>query len=78
MSLMKRYAEDTEHFKLRAIETAWITDDLERALALSDLFEDCGNAATVYHSPAEVAALFVHTVSETYATEWMSQRKATA
>ena len=41
MSYMKMYAEDTEHFKLRAIETAWITDDLERALALTELFECC-------------------------------------
>lgn len=78
MSLMKRYAEDTEALKLRAIETAWITDDLERALALSELFEDCGNAASVYHSPAEVAALFALTVVETFSAEWMSQRKATA
>lgn len=78
MSLMKRYAEDTEAFKLRAIETAWITDDLERALALTELFEDCGNAASVYHSPAEVAALFVHTVAETFSAEWMSQKERAA
>ncbi|WP_157875618.1 MULTISPECIES: hypothetical protein [unclassified Streptomyces] len=75
---MKQYADDTADFKLRAIETAWITDDLERALALSELFEDCGNAASVYRSPAEVAALFVHTVVETFSAEWMSQRRATA
>lgn len=78
MSLMKRYADDTEALKLRAIETAWIRDEGARAQALSELIEDCGNAASVYHSPAEVAALFVHTVTETYSAEWMSQRKATA
>ena len=37
------------------------------------LSQSCLNAATVYHSPAEVAALFVHTVAETFSAEWMAQ-----
>lgn len=75
MSLMKRYADDTEAFTLRAIETAWITDPGARAQALTNLFGDCGTAAAVYHAPAEVAALFVHTVTETYGAEFMAQGK---
>ncbi|MFE8916890.1 hypothetical protein [Streptomyces globisporus] len=78
MSRMKQYAADMEHFKLRAIETAWITDPEESAQAFKDLLEDCGNAASIYHKPASVTALFAYTVSETYAAEWMAQGKTTA
>lgn len=78
MSLMKQYAEDSQDLSLRAIEAAWLPDHIERAVSLSALFRDCGTAALVYHSPAEVAAMFVHTVAETYAAEFMAQQEGQA
>lgn len=76
MSAMKAFAEDIESLKLRAIGIAWNTDPAYRAMVLSELFDDCGTAASVYADPASVVVLFVNAVSETYAAEFMAQREA--
>lgn len=74
MSLIQRYADDMANLRLRAVGIAWHEDANYRAMALTELFEDCGTAASVYASPGEVAVLFVNAVSETYAAEFMAQR----
>lgn len=75
---MKRYAEDKETFMLRAIEAAWLTDPKNRLNALTLLFWDCGLAAKSYAEPAEVAALFVHSVAETFTAERLAQKETAA
>ncbi|AWN05313.1 hypothetical protein SEA_IBANTIK_91 [Streptomyces phage Ibantik] len=76
MSLMKRYKEDCDEFQLRAVGIVWNPSKQDREELITELFEDCGTAASVYADPASVCALFVNLVSETYAAEFMVQREA--
>ncbi|MFF4706909.1 hypothetical protein [Streptomyces sp. NPDC001297] len=66
MSLMKRYAEESEALADRAAVAAWIEDTEERFEVLRQLYEDCHTAADIYAHPAAVAELFVNTVSRTF------------
>lgn len=66
MSLMKRYAEDSEALADRAAVAAWIESTDERFEALRAIYEDCHTAADIYADPAAVAELFVKTVTDTF------------
>lgn len=66
MSLMKRYAEESEVLADRAAVAAWIDDMEERFEVLRQLYEDCHTAADIYADPAAVAELFVRTVTTTF------------
>lgn len=78
MSLMKRYADDQRDLNNRARVIAWNPNPETRLTLLDELFGDCAKASLVYHSPAEVTALFVHEVAETYTKARLSQRKVAA
>lgn len=74
MSLMKRYAEDKEALGMRAAMIAWNPDQEERKALRDELWSDCAKAAEIYHSPVEVAVLFVHHVAECYSAAFMQQK----
>jgi hypothetical protein len=66
VSLMKRYAEESEVLADRAAVAAWIDDTEERFEVLRQLYADCHTAADIYADPAAVAELFVRTVTTTF------------
>ncbi|MEU1176575.1 hypothetical protein ABZ464_02815 [Streptomyces sp. NPDC005820] len=66
MSLMKRYAEDSETLADRAAVIAWTDDTDQRFEELRALYADCHKAADIYADPAAVAELFVQKVTDTF------------
>ena len=73
MSLMKRYAEDTEDLTRRAAQAAWELTAERRKAALDVVFRDCGESARIYANPGYAAKTFVSAVVRAF----MEARKAT-
>lgn len=71
MSLMKRFAEDSEELTRRATEAAWAPTARLRKKALDQVYMDCGTAAKVYADPSRVTKMLIEKSAEAY----MSQRK---
>lgn len=70
---MKRFADDTADIQYRAMRAARETTASERMAALTEVFQDCGTAATVYADPTRVTQLLVSAAVKAF----MDERKET-
>ncbi|MFJ2187853.1 hypothetical protein ACIOJE_07775 [Kitasatospora sp. NPDC087861] len=61
--MIKKFIEDTSVLRIAAVEIAGVEDDTERGIALTLLFEACGEIALTYARPAGVVGLLTDVVA---------------
>ncbi|MDH6705431.1 hypothetical protein P3T27_002141 [Kitasatospora sp. MAA19] len=67
--MIKTFIEDTGALRIAAVEIAGIKNDTERGIALSFLFEACGELALTYARPAGVVGRLTGVVAEEFQAE---------